>query len=244
MNESAVALDILPELLDKTEAYLTKYIWGDYKILILPKSFPMGGMENPLLTFASPTIITKDKSQVYVQLMRLPTLGLETTSPVKTGAICGSMRASPSLKREKLALCSTVKIFQRSMPISETFQWMLLWEIMDMIRIIHHFTHWLVATILMAPSVRFHMKRDSNSFTTLKLWLEKMTCKNSLGCTSTITLRNRSCTNNLFLTSTNTSTRIWRIRLLISSQRWIGICGLNNLVFQKILVLTSQLLLC
>jgi len=66
MNESAVALDILPELLDKTEAYLTKYIWGDYKILILPKSFPMGGMENPLLTFASPTIITKDKSQVYV----------------------------------------------------------------------------------------------------------------------------------------------------------------------------------
>jgi len=32
----------------------------------LPPSFPMGGMENPLLTFASPTIITSDKSQVYV----------------------------------------------------------------------------------------------------------------------------------------------------------------------------------
>lgn len=53
-------------LLDKAENYLTPYIWGHYAILILPPSFPMGGMENPLLTFASPTIITGDKSQVYV----------------------------------------------------------------------------------------------------------------------------------------------------------------------------------
>lgn len=48
------------------ETYLTPYIWGKYAILVLPPSFPMGGMENPLLTFASPTIITADKSQVYV----------------------------------------------------------------------------------------------------------------------------------------------------------------------------------
>jgi len=53
-------------LLDETEKYLTPYIWGNYSILILPPSFPFGGMENPLLTFASPTIITGDKSQVYV----------------------------------------------------------------------------------------------------------------------------------------------------------------------------------
>ena len=45
---------------------MTPYIWGHYTILILPPSFPMGGMENPLLTFASPTIITDDKSQVDV----------------------------------------------------------------------------------------------------------------------------------------------------------------------------------
>jgi len=43
-----------------------KYAWGDYTILVLPPSFPMGGMENPLLTFASPTVIVGDKSQVYV----------------------------------------------------------------------------------------------------------------------------------------------------------------------------------
>ena len=55
-------LESLETLLDKTEAYLTPYIWGNYTILILPPSFPFGGMENPLLTFASPTIITGDKS--------------------------------------------------------------------------------------------------------------------------------------------------------------------------------------
>jgi len=58
----------LPDFLDKAEAYLTPYIWGNYTILILPPSFPMGGMENPLLTFASPTIITGDKSQVDVAI--------------------------------------------------------------------------------------------------------------------------------------------------------------------------------
>lgn len=66
MDFVATELSDLEMLLDKTEEYLTSYIWGNYSILILPPSFPFGGMENPLLTFASPTIITGDKSQVYV----------------------------------------------------------------------------------------------------------------------------------------------------------------------------------
>ena len=53
-------------MLDTTEALLIKYPWDSYNILILPPSFPYGGMENPQLTFASPTIIVGDKSQVYV----------------------------------------------------------------------------------------------------------------------------------------------------------------------------------
>lgn len=44
--------------------YIGPYEWGDYKIVILPPSFPLGGMEHPLLTFASPTIIVGDKSGV------------------------------------------------------------------------------------------------------------------------------------------------------------------------------------
>ena len=49
------------------ETYLTPYIWGTYSLLVLPPSFPYGGMENPRMTFASPTtIMTNDTSQTYV----------------------------------------------------------------------------------------------------------------------------------------------------------------------------------
>lgn len=66
MDNVAKELEEMELLLDTTEAYIGPYIWGNYTILVLPPSFPMGGMENPLLTFASPTIIVGDKSQVYV----------------------------------------------------------------------------------------------------------------------------------------------------------------------------------
>jgi aminopeptidase N len=36
--------------------------WGKYDILVLPKSFPYGGMENPLLTFVTPTLLAGDRS--------------------------------------------------------------------------------------------------------------------------------------------------------------------------------------
>ncbi len=40
------------------------YRWGRYDILVLPPSFPFGGMENPKLTFATPTILAGDRSLV------------------------------------------------------------------------------------------------------------------------------------------------------------------------------------
>ncbi len=42
------------------------YRWGRYDILVLPPSFPFGGMENPRLTFLSPTTIAGDKSLTSV----------------------------------------------------------------------------------------------------------------------------------------------------------------------------------
>jgi leukotriene-A4 hydrolase len=66
LDDYARELSNVSGLLDMTEEYLTPYIWGTYSILVLPPSFPYGGMENPLLTFASPTIIVGDGSQVYV----------------------------------------------------------------------------------------------------------------------------------------------------------------------------------
>lgn len=68
---SAVAAEFinLTAIFTQVEKYMlpeggvqNPYAWGTYTILILPPSFPMGGMENPLLTFASPTIITGDGS--------------------------------------------------------------------------------------------------------------------------------------------------------------------------------------
>lgn len=65
--EYAKILHNLGDLLNKTEAYVKyPYVWGTYTILVLPPSFPVGGMENPLLTFASPTIMVPDGSQIYV----------------------------------------------------------------------------------------------------------------------------------------------------------------------------------
>jgi aminopeptidase N len=40
------------------------YSWGRYDILVLPPAFPFGGMENPRLTFATPTILAGDRSLV------------------------------------------------------------------------------------------------------------------------------------------------------------------------------------
>lgn len=40
------------------------YRWGRYDIIVLPASFPFGGMENPRITFATPTILAGDRSLV------------------------------------------------------------------------------------------------------------------------------------------------------------------------------------
>ncbi len=46
------------------EALYGPYRWGRYDLLVLPPSFPFGGMENPRLTFATPTILAGDRSLV------------------------------------------------------------------------------------------------------------------------------------------------------------------------------------
>jgi aminopeptidase N len=63
LDEVKICFSDLEKHVNAAEAYMgTPYIWTNYRILVLPSSFPYGGMENPLLTFASPTIVTPDKS--------------------------------------------------------------------------------------------------------------------------------------------------------------------------------------
>ncbi len=51
-------------LVSAAESLYGPYRWGRYDVLVLPPSFPFGGMENPRLTFATPTFITGDRSQI------------------------------------------------------------------------------------------------------------------------------------------------------------------------------------
>jgi leukotriene-A4 hydrolase len=54
----------MQKMVDEAEKLYGTYVWGRYDLLILPPAFPFGGMENPKLTFATPTIIAGDKSLV------------------------------------------------------------------------------------------------------------------------------------------------------------------------------------
>ncbi len=50
------------KMVDAAEGLYGKYQWERYDVIVLPPSFPFGGMENPRLTFATPTIIAGDRS--------------------------------------------------------------------------------------------------------------------------------------------------------------------------------------
>lgn len=52
----------LPKMVDAAEKLYGPYAWGQYDVIVLPPSFPFGGMENPRITFATPTILAGDRS--------------------------------------------------------------------------------------------------------------------------------------------------------------------------------------
>ena len=64
LERSASEFAELEKFVDAAEALYGPYRWGRYDLLVLPPSFPFGGMENPRLTFATPTILAGDRSLV------------------------------------------------------------------------------------------------------------------------------------------------------------------------------------
>ncbi|WKV13071.1 M1 family metallopeptidase [Marivirga harenae] len=64
MAKAVTALEDLQSFLETAEKLYGKYRWEQFDVLVLPPSFPFGGMENPRLTFATPTILSGDKSLV------------------------------------------------------------------------------------------------------------------------------------------------------------------------------------
>lgn len=61
---AAREFDDTPQMISAAEELYGPYRWGRYDLLVLPPSFPYGGMENPRLTFLTPTVIAGDKSLV------------------------------------------------------------------------------------------------------------------------------------------------------------------------------------
>lgn len=54
------------EMLQTASDICGPYVWKQYDLLVMPPSFPFGGMENPCLTFVTPTLLAGDKSLANV----------------------------------------------------------------------------------------------------------------------------------------------------------------------------------
>lgn len=64
LKDAAWELAESENMLEAAEELYGPYRWGRYDMLLLPPSFPFGGMENPCLTFLTPTMIAYDRSLV------------------------------------------------------------------------------------------------------------------------------------------------------------------------------------
>ncbi|MCT8001827.1 M1 family metallopeptidase [Sphingomonas sanguinis] len=64
LDKSAWEFAGLDKFVTAAEGLYGPYRWGRYDVLVLPPSFPFGGMENPMLTFATPTVLAGDRSLV------------------------------------------------------------------------------------------------------------------------------------------------------------------------------------
>ncbi len=64
LDDAAWEFADTPAMITATEAMYGDYRWDRYDLLVLPPSFPFGGMENPRLSFITPTVVAGDRSLV------------------------------------------------------------------------------------------------------------------------------------------------------------------------------------
>jgi aminopeptidase N len=62
LDAAAAELADTERMVEAAEALYGPYRWGRYDMIVLPPSFPYGGMENPVMTFLTPTFIAGDRS--------------------------------------------------------------------------------------------------------------------------------------------------------------------------------------
>jgi leukotriene-A4 hydrolase len=64
LDKAVMELSDLEKMIQSAENLYGPYAWERYDVLFMPLGFPFGGMENPMLTFSTPTILAGDKSLV------------------------------------------------------------------------------------------------------------------------------------------------------------------------------------
>ena len=84
----------LPKMIKAASNLYGDYKWEQYDIVMLPFSFPFGGMENPRLTFANPTLLTGDRSSTSVIAHELAHSWSGNLVRILHGMISGSMKGS------------------------------------------------------------------------------------------------------------------------------------------------------
>lgn len=62
IDKAAKEFSDIEKMVVTAESLYGEYAWDQFDVIVLPPSFPFGGMENPRLTFATPTVIAGDKS--------------------------------------------------------------------------------------------------------------------------------------------------------------------------------------
>ena len=60
-SKAAYEFSETEQFLAAAEEVCGPYEWGRYDVLCMPPSFPYGGMENPCLTFVTPTLLAGDR---------------------------------------------------------------------------------------------------------------------------------------------------------------------------------------
>ena len=76
----------MEEYVSTAEQLFGPYVWGRYDVLIMPPSFPYGGMENPCLTVLTPCVLVGDGSMDEVIMHEIVSIGVlfgPNTIPVR-----------------------------------------------------------------------------------------------------------------------------------------------------------------
>lgn len=66
LERAAFEFAEMERMVEAAEALVGPYRWGRFDLVVMPPSFPYGGMENPRLTFVSPSLLAGDRSLTTV----------------------------------------------------------------------------------------------------------------------------------------------------------------------------------